>query len=207
MSQGQDAHRLIEHIRASQARECEGLIEAARAQAQALLQEARRSAARRLHATVMAERERIAREQALAEARIHTAERECAQQRLQGLFDRALSQLELALLARWAEPGPAARWIEALVAQAAAALPTRDWTLVRGGPCWQAHHEAAWSQAVAACGARTASVEQVADLHAGLRIRAQGVVLDATLATLLADRHLREALLEALDTTATTDAT
>ena len=67
MSQGQDAHRLIEHIRASQARECEGLIEAARAQAQALLQEARRSAARRLHETVAAERERIAREQALAE--------------------------------------------------------------------------------------------------------------------------------------------
>jgi len=207
MTRQRDASALIAHIRASQAQECERLVTEAREAAHRLLREARQAAGRRVREAVAAERERIAREQALAAARVHTAERECAQQRLQALFGQALSRLESALLARWDEPGPAARWIESLVAQAAGVLPTRAWTLVHGDACWAAHHEQAWARAIGSCGATTEKIETVPALRAGLRIRAQGVVLDATLDALLGDRRLREALLDALDTTNPSDPT
>lgn len=192
-----DVERLIAHIRDSQQRECAQILAAARDEAARVVSGAYREASRRLHTSIVAERELLAREQQLAAARLHTAQREHAQQRQQLLLESAMQALEGELLARWRDPVACAEWLRRIIGQALELLPHSGWCIVRG-PLWDEAHVAALQAVLEA--AKIAGVQADTDdtIRAGLRIHAGGVVLDATLDGLLRDRKVQEQLLAEL---------
>jgi hypothetical protein len=176
---------LVERDRAAQCARIEA--EAAR-QADGVRAQARREARERLHAAVAAERERATQQIAAAQAELQTARRVHAQRRTEALLALGWQALPVALQARWDDAASRAAWTDSALTQARAVLP-------RTAP-WQVQHPTGWADdererfaaAVAALGAPAPRFAAAPALRAGLRITAAGVVVDASVDGLLADR-------------------
>lgn len=195
MTRQHDASKLIEHIHASQAGECQRILDQACEQARAIIKSARRAARQRVHQTVAHERQLLAREEILAHARLHTAERSHVQKRQRALLSAAMEMLEAELKAQWQQQDAAAAWITRACHAARDTLPDGDWQLEHGEDWSELHRDV--------CGGLIAPPgwHETLDpsIDAGLRVKCQGVVVDATLKTILQDRRLQGDLLSALD--------
>ena len=194
----QDASALVEHVRASQARECESLLAEARAEAARVVSAAFRAAREAVGAVVAEERGLMTREETLAAARVHTARREHLQRRQQALLAAAMHELETVLTRRWQERDTARAWIRQLCADAHARLPSGEWTLVHGED-WSEVHAGVCGELLRRDPTRSWHTELDAAIAAGLRIKSGGVVVDGTLQALLADVRLQADVLAALD--------
>lgn len=197
MTQPNDAGKLIAHIHASQNEECRKVLAQAREQAEKIVAAAWRSSRRRVHVNVAHERELMAREETLAAARLHTAQRMHAQTRQQALLSESLLQLETTLKHRWSEHEAAAAWIGRACRAAHLRLPPGEWELVHG-EIWTSMHESLCNEMLEdrkGYGWRDSVDPRI---EAGLRVKCHGVVVDATLRTILDDRRLQTDLLGAL---------
>jgi len=188
---------LIALINAYRDDTCRTLLDAARAQASAVLGRTYRAERHRLHARIVAER-------ADARARIHAARAEHDTRARTGgeraatrLLTSAWPRLRQRLAARWAAPDTRREWAVSALDQARRVLPDGLWT-IRHAPGWSA---AEWQPLAADLAAeRTTEPRFIADgaLAAGLTITSGGALLDASLEGLLKDRARLEARLLAL---------
>lgn len=173
---------------------CTTLLEAARAQAQQLLKRARREARARMHQAIESAREQGRRQLASAQAQHQTQLRMQRQREDLALLARAWQPLHDRLLERWQQNDSRRRWIDALLAQAAATLIDRHWHI---------EHPADWPESErAALEARLrtelgqAPVFSAREaLTAGLRIRAGDAVIDGSAEGLLRARDSIEAMM------------
>jgi hypothetical protein len=181
---------LLQVVDAYRARRCAELIEAATGQARTLVRDALRTARGRVHTAIEEQRKRIAAEIGAAEARLATERRLRAQRSATATLAQAWEALRAALLARWRNTSTRARWVDAHLARALAALPRTAWQ-IRHPPDWpQAERDAV----VARLAAHGIAAEPIADasIAAGLRVRAGNNALDFTLDGLLAERAALE---------------
>ncbi|MDP2007554.1 MAG: hypothetical protein Q8K45_17925 [Rubrivivax sp.] len=177
------------------------ILDGARSRAAALRLQARAEARARLRQAFGEQRLALQAHVAAAQARLATQQRLHTQQRLSTLLTLAWQQLPAALAARWALPAARAAWVARVLAMAHARLPAAGWRLVHA-PGWPADEREAAAARLAATGHADARFEADAGLVAGLKVVAQGNVIDGSLPGLLADRsEVEAALLRRLETT------
>lgn len=162
------------------------LLAPASHEARRLAASARRAARARVAATIATERAQYSSRVASAEARLATRRRMARQHRVTALIVQGWQRLPQALAARWADEEKRRVWVGSCLAQAVATLPPG--TLEIEAPAdWDERERAAAREWLAARGVNAAILSSPG-VEAGLRLRSGGIVLDATLEGLVADR-------------------
>jgi hypothetical protein len=171
---------LVERDRATQ---CDAIVAEARALAEALLTRTRAESRAAFHLALVEERARGRTAIAAARAELQTRQRAHRQRRIEALLALGWQGLPEALRSRWREAASRAQWIDRAVSSARSVLPRKGWSIVHGSD-WSDEEK----RALAARLDPPPRFALDARIDAGLRIAADGNVVDATLAGLLADR-------------------
>jgi len=187
------ASALLETLRADLEQRCRAELDAAAERARSIERAARGEARAKFAAARELERQRY--ELALQRARsaVETRLRERAHASGRAIVADAWQRLPAALARRWQDADGREDWIRHAVRDARQRLRGTDWQ-VEHAPGMS---EPEWRRC-AADGAPAIRFAEDSTLDAGLRIRAEGAVLDATAAGLLADRDRVTAALLAL---------
>lgn len=174
-------HALLDLVEHERQRQCQSLLDEARAQAETLRAESRAQALQRVREAFADDRSRTQARLDAVRAELQTRRRVQAQHHLESLLALAWQRLPLALIARWRDPASRAAWVTSALAQARQVLAPGE---------WQVTHAPGWPEAErVALTSPPLALEFVGDerLQAGLRIEALGNVVDATLEGLIAD--------------------
>jgi hypothetical protein len=174
---------LLEQSRSSQ---CSEARERAELQAGELRARARKQARERVGKAAHEERERLEREVRMVEAEIDTEQRKRARARDSALIEAGRTTLEQALAAQWRQRADREAWAEAAVADAAAVLLGREWTLEHPADWAADERDRLIKHAQSHFGA-TVKARTDDQLRAGLRIRSKGALVDMSIAGLLAN--------------------
>jgi hypothetical protein len=178
---------LVDEYRDSKSRE---ILDAARAEAHALVAQAFRLARSRVHEAIVDERKRYDAAVAGAEARLH-APAPRAPGREAAMLAEGWRLLPGALAESWRSPAGRRRWAETHLGRALATLPRTDWEIAHA-PGWAGDERQAAAGWLAAHGGPDLSFAADGTLTAGFRVRAGHNMLDATLEGLLAERKAIE---------------
>lgn len=185
---------LLELVETDRARRCAQILGDANNRAAALQAQAQANARARIRQTFevqrLLRRERIA----AAQARLATQRRLHEQQRTASLLRLAWDQLPGELLGLWNEPVSRAAWVANVLASARARMSRGPWRIVHA-PDWSVVEQQALAQTVLAQSGTAPVFEVDASITAGLKVAADGNVIDGTLGGLLADRAEFEAQL------------
>lgn len=191
---------LLALVQAYRRQECERLLAQAQAEARAIVAQGRGEARQRVHRAVEEEKSWTRSQLAAARAHLQTVGRRHQQEQTSALLAAAWERLGSALRQRWREPALRCAWIEELLRQAQEALP---------GGAWEIRHPQhltedelqGMRERVSALAGEPPQLLGDAQVTAGLRIGAAGVVLDGTLEGLIGERtRLQGELLAALET-------
>jgi len=179
---------LLELVGGHRRTQVDAILAGAREQAAALLAQARAEARQQVRELFAEERERAAAKLAAAQARLQTQRRLHQQRQASAWLALAWRRLPQALRERWNDPRGRRQWVEMALARAGEVLQPGRWQLVFA-PDWPADERQALAQRLAAASGISADFSADENLEAGLRIVAEGNVVDATLAGLTADRN------------------
>jgi len=168
--------------------ECGAVIAAAEREASTIVAQARAAARRRVHQAIIELRQEGASRLATAAAQRDTERRVRIQRQAAQVVRDAEPLLEVALNTRWRAAESRKQWAEAIARLCVLRLRPGSWRVV---------HPASWSapeqrEFASLIGARNdGELDFTVDdaVKAGLRIEADGAVLDATPPGLLADRR------------------
>lgn len=177
--------------------ECRRLLDAARAEAVALVAATYQRERAHLHERMVAERRRAHGRIQAAQAERATRERWLTERAHADLLAAAWPRLSEALLARWREPRSRADWVASHLDEALRALPRGRWS-VRHAPEWGEEERREPVRRLVEALGEAPRLQTDGGLAAGLVIASAGAVLDASLAGLLRDRARLEARLLAL---------
>jgi len=185
---------LLELVEADRARRCALILGDENGRASALLSQAQAEARARMRQAFAEQRLRRRERIAAAQARLATQRRLHQQQRSAALLGLAWQQLPGELLALWQRPDARAAWVAMVLQSARACMPRARWRIVHA-PDWPAPEQQALAQQLGTEPSAQHSFEADPAISAGLKIVANGNVIDGTLAGLLADRAVIEARL------------
>jgi hypothetical protein len=177
---------LLELVEADRARQSDSILDSARNEVAAIRKQAHAEARSRMRKAFAEERERSEARVAAARAKLETQRRIAEQRRAQALLAAALAQLPAALLARWHEVGGRQAWVASVATSALAVLPRTSWRLVHPTDWPSAEREAFSARLTSQVGVPPQCVADPA-IRAGLKIAADGNIVDGTLDGLLAD--------------------
>jgi vacuolar-type H+-ATPase subunit E/Vma4 len=183
---------LMEQVTADRERRCAALRSAADEQARQIVHSARAEATRSVRNAVTQERARFefGMRQAKAHAEIEARRQE--QQQSGTLLQQMWAAITDALERRWREPALRRAWIDAALGQAAALLRGREWR-IEGGSDWEDRDRDELTRQAQQRGAGGVEWSSEAAVPAGLKIRANGVCIDATVPGLLVNAAAIEA--------------
>lgn len=177
--------------------ECRRLLDAARAEAGALLAATYKRERAHLHERIVAERSRAQGRIQAAQAERATRERWLNERAHAELLAAAWPRLREALVARWREPRTRAHWVASHLDEALRALPGGRWS-IRHAPEWDEQERREPVRRLAEALGEAPRLQTDGGIAAGLVIASGGAVLDASLEGLLRDRPRLEARLLAL---------
>lgn len=177
---------LLGRLEADRQRRCAAELESARERARALTRAARTEARRKMHEAVRYERTRLADSIALRRAELEAARRQKQHAAMSELVRRTLEGLAAALERRWSELSTRGEWCEAALVAAAQRLRAADW-VIEIAPGSSREERGGLLQRAAALRPGKHTLEERKELAAGLRLRAAGATLDASVAGLLDD--------------------
>jgi len=194
MNLEQQTRALLDLVEADRARQCAQILGEANSRAAAQRAQAHADArARMRHAFEeqrLLRRERIA----AAQARLATQRRLHEQQRKAALLRLAWEQLPGELLALWQQPASRAAWVGHVLASARRRMPHGPWRIVHAAD-WPVAEQQALTQALAAESGAAPRFEADGSIAAGLKVVADGNIIDGTIDGLRADRAEFEARL------------
>jgi len=194
MNLEQQTRALLDLVEADRARQCAQILGEANSRAAAQRAQAHADArARMRHAFEeqrLLRRERIA----AAQAQLATQRRLHEQQRKAALLRLAWEQLPGELLALWQQPASRAAWVAHVLASARTLMPHGPWRIVHA-PDWPAAEQQALMQALVTGSDAAPRFEADASIAAGLKVVADGNVIDGTIDGLRVDRTEFEARL------------
>ena len=194
MNLEQPTRALLDLIETDRARRCAQMLGEAHGRAAALLSQAHADARARMRQAFAEQRQRRHERIAEAQARLATQRRLHAQQRHAALLQRMWLQLPEALLARWQQPAARVAWVAHVLTDARAHLPRGAWRIVHA-PDWPPAEQQPHLPALTEASGSAPRFEADAAIRAGLKVVANGNVIDGTLDGLLADRAAIEASL------------
>lgn len=174
--------------------EAAALMAAAEREARAAVAQARSAARRRLHGAIQDLRLEGARRLARANAQLETEARARAQRQAAHAVSDALPLLREMLEARWRDSEQRRQWTDAVAQVCANRLRPGAW-LIEHPAEWNESERQDFTAAIGKGGNVLATFKADQDLVAGLRIKADQAVLDATPLGLLADGRTIAALL------------
>jgi hypothetical protein len=190
---------LLELIASDSARQCAAARAEAQARADAVRAQARAEALARIRACFAEQRPQMHERLAAARSRVATQRRLHEQQRVAAMLSLAGQQWPGELRALWADAQARRAWVDHVAGDATERLPGAGWQ-VRHAEGWSDAERRAWTQALAGRGIAAPDFVVDAALVAGLKVLAQGNVIDGSLAGLLADRaEFESRLLRALE--------
>jgi hypothetical protein len=187
MSPERHVQALLDLVAADRGRKCDAILAEARAQAGALLRQAHADASERMRRAFVEERERHDARVGAARANLQTKRRLALQRREHALLAAGAMRLPPALVRRWESAAGREPWVAAAVANARNVLPRGRWRILHA-PHWPASERDSLAAELAAVLGAAPSLVEEPGLRAGLRISADGNVIDGTLDGLLADR-------------------
>lgn len=201
MNVEQQARGLLDLVEADRARRCAQILGDEASRAAALLSQAHADARVRMRQAFAEQRLQRRERIAAALARLATQRRLHEQQRNAALLRLAWQQLPGELLALWQRPDARAAWVARVHQSAQACMPRASWHIVHAAN-WPAPERQALAQQLVGEAVAAPAFEADPAIRAGLKIVANGNVIDGTLAGLLADRVEFEArLLRQLEAT------
>ena len=174
--------------------ERQAVIENAKREARTVVAQARSAARRQMHEAIQELRREGERRLARARAQTEADERARAQARAAEAVHAAWPLLREALAARWFDGASRQAWAKAVAAQAAARLRPGAWVIEHPAG-WSAKEQKDFAGVLAARDGTVVAFKADKDMTAGLRIRADQALLDATPHGLLADKTTITALL------------
>ncbi len=183
---------LLQRVLADRDRRCAELDAASQAHAKEIVASARADARGKLHTAVTQERVRMDLGMRQATARADIEVRRQERQKSRELLEQMWGAIAGALDRRWREPTFRRVWIDAAVNQAAALVPARAW-IIEVGSNWTEHERAELTDRAHLRGAGPVQYSLSDTMPAGLKIRAGGVCVDATVPGLLVERDAIEA--------------
>lgn len=151
-----------------------------------LLAEAHRKAQARMRTAFLDERRQSTERLHAARARLQTRRRAAAQERAGAMLAAAWQRFPAALRTRWHDPMQRAAWIAHMLTIARRVLPTGAWRIDYAAG-WPESERQACAVALREAGTDV-QFTCVAEIDAGIRIRASSIVIDGTVEGLLADR-------------------
>jgi hypothetical protein len=170
------------------------VMTAAERDASATVAQARATARSRMHEAIADLRREGARRLARAKAQLETEERAQAQRRAAQAVSEALPLLRDAIAARWRDAPERKQWTEGVARLCRARLRNSFW-LVEHPADWSEQEQQDFLASLGAGETAAVSFKPDSDLTAGLRIKADHALLDATPQGLLADGRTVAALL------------
>lgn len=176
--------------------EARAIIQAAEAEARDIVVNAFATARRRAHQSILELRREGERRLRRAAAQRETDLRMAEEARASALLRRGCPLLIDAVIARWNAPESRRIWIETVVGEVRRRLKPGSWTVEHpAGFSGDEQHWLAEALTRDGEGAKAGAVAFVEadDFVAGLRIRSEGALLDATPEALLGDRAVVEA--------------
>jgi hypothetical protein len=194
MNLEQQTRALLDLVEADRASKVAALLGEANQRAAALRAQAHADARARMR-QAFAEQRQLRRERiAAAQARLATQRRLHEQQRTAALLRLAWQQLPGELAQLWRDPVTRAAWVATVLATARARLRPGAWRIVHASD-WPLQEQQGFASQLQADTTATPSFEADADIGAGLKVVADGNVIDGTQGGLLADRSDFEARL------------
>lgn len=189
------ADALTREIERQLSQESDAVMASAQAEAGAVIAQARVTARQKLRGSIAELRREGERRLTRAKAELDTAARALEQQQASRALDAAWPLLHQTLSARWHDPEARKAWTDNVATLCAARLRRGDWTVEHPSD-WAAAEQADFIASFGNNGDGHA-ITFTADpsISAGLRIKADQAVLDATIAGLLYDRRAIAALL------------
>jgi hypothetical protein len=182
---------LLEQHRAER---CAQLLAQAQERRHAVLREAYAEARLRVREAIRSERRRGASRLEATRAQLETRARQQQHRTALLLLQQGWELLGQAVLQRWTAAPQRRAWAGALLQQALQVLPRCGWT-IEHPPGWDVAECDELHGAIQAHCGNAPQLRGNDQLHAGLRIHAEGACLDGTLEGLLADREAIEAQL------------
>jgi hypothetical protein len=178
---------LLDLVEANRRQKCDAILAEALGRRSTVLRQAHADARALMRTAFHEERQRHDVRVDAARANLQTRRRHAEQQRAEALLTAGWTRLPEELLRRWRTPDLRRRWVAAVLASARGSLPATAWRVVHA-PDWPAaERDAICAELATAQGAQCGCAED-SRVRAGLRIAADGNVLDGTLDGLLADR-------------------
>jgi len=187
MSLERQQQALLDLVAADRREKCDAILAEAQGRGATVLRQAHADARARMRKAFAEERLRRDARVDAARANLETRRRLADQQRAAALLAVGWARLPEALLRRWRTPESRRRWVAAVVAGARTSLPLTAWRVIHA-PDWPAAEREAIRAELAAARGGECLFDEDARLRAGLRICANGNVVDGTLDGLLADR-------------------
>ncbi|WP_298828258.1 hypothetical protein [uncultured Piscinibacter sp.] len=190
----QPTRALLALIEADRAQQCATLLGEAQRRAAALRRQAAAEARARLREVFAEQRQRRREQIAAAQARLATRRRLHEHRRVAALLRLAWETLPDRLRSLWQQGDSRAAWADRVATAALAQLPHGAWRIVHA-PDWTAAEQQALAQRIAGAAGAAPRFEADAAIVAGLKVMADGNVVDGSLDGLLADRAELEARL------------
>lgn len=182
---------LLKRVTLYRDQKCAQLRAAAERDTREMLKGARAEARARLREAVRRERSRLEQGERQAQARTELEARQREQAQSQALLARMWDEVEPVLKRRWQDQTQRSAWIEEAMRQAGGLLSGRAWTLECAELLEQRERERL-AAAAQRHGAVSLGFLRDEAIRAGLRLRAPGVLLDATASGLLSSRSFVE---------------
>jgi len=178
---------LLDLVEADRRQKCQAIVAEAQAEADVILRQAHADARARMRKAIEEERLRRDARVDAARANLQTRRRLADQQRDAALLAAGWKALPDELLRRWRTPDLRRLWVSAVVASARASLPGSEWRIAHA-PDWPAAEREEILAGLVAARGSACVLGGDTGIRAGLRISANGNVVDGTLDGLLADR-------------------
>jgi hypothetical protein len=178
---------LLDLVESDRQRRCDAILEDARTRAHAIIAVAHAEARAKMRAAFEEERQRLEARVAAARARLMTHQRAREQRHAGDLLAAGWPKLTAALCERWRDSRGRRAWVASVIAEAGKSLPRGAWRIVHA-PGWPEAERDALAAALTATAGAPPQFVAAESARAGLRVSADGNVLDGTLDGFIADR-------------------
>jgi len=189
--------RLLEVVEDYRSKHCQDILEQARLDARDIILTAYKTARQRLHQDVLESRERVKQELAAARAKQHTLDKHQQYKVNRQFLDRAWERLIQQMERRWRTATHRRLWVNMVLNVARQHLPVGQWQ-IEYPPDWIQDERNELEQQVLQHTGVAPQLQPYSDIKAGVRISANGAVVNGTISGLTTDRTRIEAELLAL---------
>ena len=191
--QAETVEHLLGIVVENREKRCSQLRDDARLRAREIVQQAHTKSRARMHRHVIALREKHNQRVSSAVARNQTLLRQQRQKADRAIADRAWPLLREAMQALWASADKRRKWLDAVITSSAARLLHSELRIEH--PADMSEDELSWMKRLIDKSGKQTELLVCEDIDAGVRIVAQGTVIDATLDGLLKQKTTIEAML------------